>query len=106
MEIEKEKRKIEFWTESMTINEAIARYSPKKPFTKMVKVSVRCTYQAQRITSKPSTQGMKVYAIADWISSLLLEYGYIKAERQITKMEIEKLESERPGFVFSMQEVE
>ena len=79
MEIEKEKRKIEFWTESMTINEAIARYSPKKPFTKMVKVSVRCTYQAQRITSKPSTQGMKVYAIASCISSLLIEYGYIKA---------------------------
>ena len=53
----KEKRKIEFWTGSMTINEAIARYSPKKPFTKMVKVSVRC-YQG----TKDPQRGKKVYA--------------------------------------------
>ena len=106
MENEKEKRKIEFWTGSMTINEAIARYSPKKPFTKMVKVSVRCTYQAQRITTKQSTQGMKVYAIASCISSLLVEHGYIKAEKQITRIETEKRESRTPGIAFIMQEVE
>ena len=104
--MEQKKRKIEFWTGSMPINEAIARYSPKKPFTKMVKVSVRCTYQAQRITSKPSTRGLSIYALAVLFSSMLVSKGYIKAEKQITRIEIEKREGSTPGIAFFMQEVE
>lgn len=104
--MEPEKRKIGFWSEPMIINDTIAARRPDKPFTKKVAAKVRCAYPAHRLTSIPSTQGMQVYALAASISSLLVEHGYIKAERQITKMEIEKLESERPGFVFFMQEVE
>lgn len=106
MENEKEKRKIEFWAGLNTLNENIVKHAPKEPFAQNVEVSVLLTYTSDNECSLPSTQGYAIYALAVAFSSLLASEGYIKAEKQITKMEIEKRESRTPGIAFFMQEVE
>jgi hypothetical protein len=104
--MEHEKRKIEFLAGLDTLNAKIATYAPIEPFAKNVKMSVIFTYGGGGDKPSPSTQGYAIYALAGVVSSLLVSEGYIKDEKQITKMAIEKRESSTPGISFFMQEVE
>ena len=106
MEIEKEKRKIEFWADPDTMIGDIDKHAPKEPFAQNVEVSVLLTYNSDNECSLPETQGHAIHAMAVAFSYMLEYKGYIKAVKQITKMEIEKRKSRTPGIAFFMQEVE
>lgn len=106
MEIEKEKRKIEFWDKEGRMNEAFYKHRPEKPFTKNVEVIVTFTNYADCEESKPSTLGFSIPALAAVLFDLMDIYGYIRSKRQIVHVDIDKRESRTPGIAFFMQEVE
>ena len=106
MEIEKEKRKIEFWDKEGRMNEAFYKHRPEKPFRKNVEVIVTFTNYADCEESRQSTQSLSIPVLAAVFSDLMDIYGYIRSKRQIVHVDIDKRESTTPGIAFFMQEVE
>ena len=106
MEIEKEKRKIEFWSRGYCFKKSLLEHKPEKPFTKPVEVIFAITYRGDCDESRPSKVGLPIKILTKTISEALHETCFILNEKQITRIEIDKRESRTPGIAFFMQEVE
>ncbi len=103
MEIEKEKRKIEFWDGSQDIWNALNKHKPKKPFTKYVNVSVIITYLPSESNKRFC---MNIIKAADEIATYMQELGYIKHQLRVEDVQVRKPIGDTPGIAFFMQEVE
>ena len=106
MNMENEKRKIEFWDKEGRMNEAFYKHRPEKPFRKNVEVIVTFTNYADCEESRQSTQSLPIPVLAAVLFSLMDIYGYVISNMQIVHVEIEKRECRTPGIAFFMQEVE
>ena len=103
MEIEKEKRKIEFWDGSQDIWNALNKHKPKKPFTKYVNVSVTITYLPSDSNKRFC---MNIAKEADVIANYLKDLGYIVHPLRIEDIQVRKPIGDTPGIAFFMQEVD
>ena len=109
MEIEKEKRKIEFWENEDNydnLQEFFEKHKPEKPLTKMVEIVVTFIFYADCVVSRPSKGSLTLHTLLTYMCDLLVHERFIKNEYQITSISFEKREGQTPGISFFMQEVE
>ena len=106
MEIEKEKRKIEFWSGEKYMILPFNEHKPDDPFAGPVEVSATITFLADCEPARPSTAWLPARDLASGIVDWLVYFKYVKHERQIVRLSIEKMEGRNPGVAFIMQEVE
>lgn len=103
MEIETEKRKIEFWDKSNDTWTALKAHKPEKPFKKYVTVSVSITYLP---SDRNNRFCMNIAKEADAIAYYLKDLGYIVHPLRIEDIQVRKSVGDIPGISFFMQEVE
>ena len=109
MEIEKEKRKIEFWENEDNyddLQEFFEKHKPKKPLTKMVEIVVTFIFYADCVVSRPAKGSLSLHTLLTYMCDLLVHEKFIKNEYQITSIAFETREGQTPGIAFIMQEVE
>ena len=101
MEIEKEKRKIEFWSSSDDIWEAVHdNRTNQKPLQAPVEVAVK-------IADKWGVyKDLSMSYIVDQIEEALRMYGFIRNSYDIRAIAVVVTSSTTQGIIFSMQEVD
>ena len=101
MEIEKEKRKIEFWSSSDDIWEAVHdNRTNQKPLTGAVEVSVK-------IADKNGVyKDLSMSYIVDQIEEALRMYGFIRNTYDIRTITVDIISGKTKIISFSMQEAE
>ena len=103
MEIEKEKRKIEFWGNDIKIwlTVACASMKNKKPLQGPIEVSVKITNKTG------SYQKRSTSSIVQEIEQSLKDYGFINKTSYIRKISIEIVSYSKTKCIkFSLQEVD
>ena len=106
MEIEKEKRKIEFWSDFRRIDCMLDDHKPKKPFEKAVEVIVILNRGGKSEVSVPGRSFMPISELAGIFDEYLVKFKYVTTWRLISHISISLRESTHPGISFFMQEVE
>ena len=101
MEIEKEKRKIEFWSSSDDIWEAVHdNRTNQKPLTGAVELSVK-------IADKNGVyKDLSMSYIVDQIEEALRMYGFIRNTYDIRTITVDIISGKTKSIAFIMQEVE
>ena len=101
MEIEKEKRKIEFWSSSDDIWEAVHdNCTNQKPLQAPVEVSVK-------IADKNGVyKDLSMSYIVDQIEEALRMYGFIRNTYDIQTITVDIISGKTKSIAFFMQEVE
>ena len=101
MEIEKEKRKIEFWNSSDDIWEAVQdNCTNQKPLQAPVEVSVK-------IADKNGVyKDLSMSYIVDQIEEALRMYGFIRNTYDIRTITVDIISGKTQSISFSVQEVE
>ena len=105
MEIETEKRKIEFWDEGDDVARALINHKTTEMMKGPVEISVKIAYTTRK-NKRGGFRGQRMIEFASNLEYWLPRAGFIDSRSQIVSLTIEKTVSDTPGIAFFMQEVE
>ena len=105
MEIEKEKRKIEFWYDGDDVVMALINNQTTEMMTEPVEISIKIAYTTRK-NKRGGFRGQRMTEFASILEHWLPSLRFIDSRSQIVSLTIEKTVSDTPGIAFFMQEVE
>jgi hypothetical protein len=105
MEIETEKRKIEFWAEGTDVAGVLLNNRTDEMMAAPVEVSLKIAYTTRK-NKKGGFRGQRMTEFASILEYYLPLLRFIDSRSQIVSLTIEKTVSDIPGISFFMQEVE